>query len=324
MLSIAAFITLHPPDSHPARMTGPEIKTSPLTHQNLSAHSQHLPRCHNQQSIGFPVPLKFTLQAKFTPCLTANTLVMNKILPMMSPPPAPASPLPSVNRIRPNRTKCIVIKLPIEYSVWVHNTLQVTRCSGVGAGWPPAEWAKVVSKGPLDVWQASPINYDWGLAKHAIIEVIGPTQPYLGRELSIADTQGLPTWQGVITGHVLYGVGKKFAIVSKNNWLGFATAAEAAYPFKPCLIKIIQPDPRVVPCNQARVSEGNKILILRNRNPEERAPLEQTQAQLATNPNVVVTTPGRDHALALRDHHLGLRQERGAPAREGEFAMHLS
>ncbi|KAI9624940.1 hypothetical protein KEM48_008662 [Puccinia striiformis f. sp. tritici PST-130] len=174
----------------------------------------------------------------------------------LSPPPAPASPLPSVNRIRPNRTKCIVIKLPSS-----------TR---------------------------------------------------------------------VITGHVLYGVGKKFAIVSKNNCLGFATAAEAAYPFKPCLIKIIQPDPRVVPCNQARVSEGNKILILRNRNPEERAPLEQTQAQLATNtmfgfarlgglqPNVVVTTPGRDHALALRDHHLGLRQERGAPAREGEFAMHLS
>ncbi|KAI7964129.1 hypothetical protein MJO29_004556 [Puccinia striiformis f. sp. tritici] len=322
-------------------MTGPEIKTSPLTHQNLSAHSQHLPplsqsainwlsstikiysasQIHTMSNCQYPRDEQDFTDDEWDGFTQLNDNEDDQL----SPPPAPASPLPSVNRIRPNRTKCIVIKLPIEYSVWVHNTLQVTRCSaGVGAGWPPAEWAKVVSKGPLDVWQASPINYDWGLAKHAIIEVIGPTQPYLGRELSIADTQGLPTWQGVITGHVLYGVGKKFAIVSKNNWLGFATAAEAAYPFKPCLIKIIQPDPRVVPCNQARVSEGNKILILRNRNPEERAPLEQTQAQLATNPNVVVTTPGRDHALALRDHHLGLRQERGAPAREGEFAMHLS
>ncbi|KAI9607985.1 hypothetical protein H4Q26_005437 [Puccinia striiformis f. sp. tritici PST-130] len=243
----------------------------------------------------------------------------------LSPTPSNSAPVPDQNRIRPNPSQRAVIKLPIKYSVWVHDALPVTRrAAGSGNGRPPPKWAKVASKLPLNVWTASPTDYDWGLAKHEIIEVIGPTRPYLGRELTIADQQGLLTWYAVITGHTIYRVGRKFAIVSEADWLGFATAAEAAFPTKQCFIKILQPDPRAVACNQARVSEGNEILILRNGNTSERAPLEQTRNPLAANTNAVVAVAGRDHAVQLREHHLRLRQEGGAPSREGEYAMHPS
>ncbi|KAI9608312.1 hypothetical protein KEM48_003245 [Puccinia striiformis f. sp. tritici PST-130] len=166
-------------------------------------------------------------------------------------------------------------------------------------------------------------NFGWGLAKHQIIKVIGLTHPYFDCELMIADGQHLLTWYRVITSHAIYGVGKRFTIVSKVDWLGFATATEAAYPTKPCLIKIIQPDPRVVAGNQAQVSEGNKILIFINGSAQEQAPLEQTQSRFAANPNAVVTTTGRDQAVRLRDHHIALQAKRNTPSQEGEFAMHL-
>ncbi|POW12508.1 hypothetical protein PSHT_08086 [Puccinia striiformis] len=94
----------------------------------------------------------------------------------LSPTPGNSAPVPDRNRIRPNPSQRVVIKLPIKYSVWVHDALPVTRrAAGSGNGRPPPEWAKVASKLPLDVWTASPTDYNWGLAKHEIIKVIGPT-----------------------------------------------------------------------------------------------------------------------------------------------------
>ncbi|KAI7938123.1 hypothetical protein MJO28_015043, partial [Puccinia striiformis f. sp. tritici] len=371
-VSIATSIKVRAPGPQPARMTGPEITTAPLTQKNLTAHTNHPPL--SQSAVDW---LRTTLKLHSSPCFhtmsTSNHYTNDQVpdndrftqleddelddvippsqfwLSQLSdyfcspPPPSPShlrnvdvqvplsptpgnsAPVPDRNRIRPNPSQRVVIKLPIEYSVWVHDALPVTRrAAGSGNGRPPPEWAKVASKLPLDVWTASPKDYDWGLAKHEIIEVIGPTRPYLGRKLTIADQQGLLTWYAVITGHTIYGVGRKFAIVSEADWLGFATAAEAVFPTKQCFIKILQPDPRAVACNQARVSEGNEILILRNGNASERAPLEQTRNRLAANPNAVVAVAGRDHAVRLREHHLSLRQERGAPSREGEYAMHPS
>ncbi|KAH9467815.1 hypothetical protein Pst134EA_011437 [Puccinia striiformis f. sp. tritici] len=240
----------------------------------------------------FPLPAPSSL----SPCPDVNPPMSCLVLPGH---PAPPPPVLSSNCIQTNRSTRIVIKLPIEYSVWVHDALPITRrAAGAGAGRPPAKW-------------------------HQIIKVIGLTHPYFDCELMIADGQHLLTWYRVITSHAIYGVGKRFTIVSKVDWLGFATATEAAYPTKPCLIKIIQPDPRVVAGNQAQVSEGNKILIFINGSAQEQAPLEQTQSRFAANPNAVVTTTGRDQAVRLRDHHIALQAKRNTPSQEGEFAMHL-
>ncbi|POV97204.1 hypothetical protein PSTT_15178, partial [Puccinia striiformis] len=261
----------------------------------------------------FPSPAPSSL----SPCPDVNPPMSCLVLPGHSAPPPPVL---SSNCIQTNRSTRIVIKLPIEYSVWVHDALPITRrAAGAGAGRPPAKWVKLSSKLPLDTLT----NFGWGLAKHQIIKVIGLTHPYFDCELMIADGQHLLTWYRVITSHAIYGVGKRFTIVSKVDWLGFATATEAAYPTKPCLIKIIQPDPRVVAGNQAQVSEGNKILIFINGSAQEQAPLEQTQSRFAANPNAVVTTTGRDQAVRLRDHHIALQAKRNTPSQEGEFAMHL-
>ncbi|WAR57992.1 hypothetical protein PtB15_5B222 [Puccinia triticina] len=56
----------------------------------------------------------------------------------------------------------------------------------------------------------------------------------------------------------------------------------------------------------------------------ERAPLEHQRAWLAANPNAQIAEPGTEKVQLLRNHHLAMRDERRAPPKEGEVAMHPS
>ncbi|WAR60134.1 hypothetical protein PtB15_9B71 [Puccinia triticina] len=162
------------------------------------------------------------------------------------------------------------------------------------------------------------------MAKAEIIELLGPEQRYLAEELTVSDRAGLITWQGIITGDRVYGCSKKYLITDDNTWAPFALAAEQAYPAKAVCIDLSQVDPRVVAREESQNAEVNARLIMQHSTDAERAPLEHQRARLAANPNAQIAEPGTEKVQLLRNHHLAMRDERRAPPKEGEVAMHPS
>ncbi|WAR58176.1 hypothetical protein PtB15_5B408 [Puccinia triticina] len=243
--------------------------------------------------------------------------------------PAQSTPAPANNgsrRVRPTPTKGVPVQIPIKYLLWLRSTVPtvVKRSAGSGSGRPPSEYARATLRVPFPIWKCVPTNWDWGMAKAEIIKLLGPERRYLAEELTVSDRAGLITWQGIITGDWVYGCSKKYLITDDNTWAPFALAAEQAYPAKAVCIDLSQVDPRVVAREESQNAEVNARLIMQHGTDAERAPLEHQRARLAANPNAQIAKPGTEKVQLLRNHHLAMRDERRAPPKEGEVAMHPS
>ncbi|WAR57993.1 hypothetical protein PtB15_5B223 [Puccinia triticina] len=106
--------------------------------------------------------------------------------------PAQSTLAPANNgsrRVRPTPTKGVPVQIPIKYLLWLRSNVPtvVKRSAGSGSGHPPSEYARATSRVPFPIWKCVPTNWDWGMAKAEIIELLGPERPYLAEELTVSD-----------------------------------------------------------------------------------------------------------------------------------------
>ncbi|OAV95843.1 hypothetical protein PTTG_09139 [Puccinia triticina 1-1 BBBD Race 1] len=281
------------------------------------------------QADPWDIPTQFRVASSMTPCqadVGARTVAgrqpvaqahdgplqpaeVRALVPATNPAsnPAQSTPAPANNgsrRVRPTPTKGVPVQIPIKYLLWLRSTVPtvVKRSAGSGSGRPPSEYARATSRVPFPIWKCVPTNWDWGMAKAEIIELLGPERRYLAEELTV----------------------KKYLITDDNTWAPFALATEQAYPAKAVCIDLSQVDPRVVAREESQNAEVNARLIMQHGTDAERAPLKHQRAWLAANPNAQIAKPGTEKVQLLRNHHLVMRNERRAPPKEGEVAMHPS